>query len=128
MRTMVETATATLVIFGFVLAAQTSPEPGASPGVALQDISRNGPEHSSAFPFVTVSPANDGTVAIGWRLYSLPIDTNAPKSSRTADCHISVSKDRGETFKATNLMNVLRTVRTETEPELWYCNAPWTAV
>ena len=128
MRTMMEAATATLVIFGFVLGAQTPPEPGASPGVALQDISRNGPEHSSAFPFVTVSPANDGTVAIGWRLYSLPIDTNAPKSSRTADCHISLSKDRGETFKATNLMSVLRTVRTETEPELWYCNAPWTAV
>jgi len=108
--------------------AQTPAEPGASPGVELRDISQNGPQFASAFPFVSVSPKYDKTVLIGWRLYSLPIDTNAPKGSRTAECHLAISRDGGATFTDTNLMDFLRTVRTEEEPELWYCNAPWTAV
>jgi hypothetical protein len=88
--------------------AQTPLEPGASLGVELKDISQNGPQFASAFPFVAISPKYDGTVLIGWRLYSLPIDTNAPKGSRTAECHVAISKDGGATFKDTNLMDVLQ--------------------
>ena len=42
MRIMMEAAAATLALFGSVLAAQTPSEPGASPGVSVQDISHNG--------------------------------------------------------------------------------------
>jgi len=110
------------------LLAQTPPEPGVLPGVELTDISKNGPDFASAFPFVSVSPNDDSTVAIGWRLYSAPIDTNADKESRTAECHAAISDDGGGTFRDVNLMDYLRTVRSETMPELWYCNAPWVVV
>lgn len=101
-------------------------EPRASPGVTLIDISKNGPEFSSAFPNLAVSPKDDQTIAIAWRVYSLPINTNAPKGSRTAECHVSISTDGGRTFRDSNVMDVLRTVRVDAaNPELWYCNAPW---
>ena len=101
-------------------------EPGTSPGVALTDISKNGPGFSSAFPNLAVSPKDDQTIAIAWRVYSLPINTNAPKGSRTAECHVSISTDGGRTFRDSNLMDVLRTARVDAaNPELWYCNAPW---
>jgi hypothetical protein len=120
-------ATLTVLLLVAGATGQTPPEPGVQ-GIELKDISQNTPQFASAFPFVAVSPKNDGTVVIGWRLYSLPIDTNSPKGTRTADCHVAISKDNGATFKDTNLMSVLRTVRSGTEPELWYCNAPWTVV
>jgi hypothetical protein len=107
-----------------LLPAQSA-EPGASPGVDIIDISNNSQQFASAFPFVEVSPKDDNLVAVAWRLYSLPIDTNAPKGSRTADCHIAISRDGGRTFHDSNLMSVLRTERSGTMPELWYCNAPW---
>ena len=101
-------------------------EPGASAGVTLVDISKNGPGFSSAFPNVAVSPKDDQTIAIAWRVYSLPINTNAPKGSRTAECHVSISTDGGRTFRDSNVMDVLRTPRVDAaNPELWYCNAPW---
>lgn len=117
-----------MMLAGAPLEAQTPPEPGILPGVELKDISKNGPEFASAFPFVSVSPKNDNRVVIGWRLYSAPIDTNAPKGSRTAECHAALSQDAGATFRDVNLVDALRTVRTATEPELWYCNAPWVVV
>jgi hypothetical protein len=78
------------------------------------------------FPQVNVSPANGKTVAVAWRQYSLPVDTNAAKGARTAECHVSLSTDAGKTFKDTNLMPYLRRERiSAAEPELWFCNAPW---
>lgn len=104
-------------------------EPGTSPGVTLIDISKNAPQFSSAFPNLAVSPKDDQTIAVAWRIYSLPIDTNAPKGSRTAECHVSVSTDGGRTFRISNLMPALRTQRVDAaNPELWYCNAPWVAI
>jgi hypothetical protein len=101
-------------------------EPGASRGVVLQDISKNGPKFSSAFPAVSVDPVNDQTVAVAWRVYSLPINTNALKGSRVAECHVSLSTDGGKTFTDFNLMRELRTaLNGESNLELWYCNAPW---
>jgi hypothetical protein len=101
-------------------------EPGASPGVSLIDISKNSPAYSSAFPSLALNSRNDQEIAVAWRLYSLPIDTNAPRGSRTAECHVSISADGGKTFRDVNLMDALRTERVEGgAPELWYCNAPW---
>lgn len=101
-------------------------EPGASAGVTLYDISKNGPLLSSAFPTLAVNPKNDREVGVGWRVYSLPIDTNAPKGSRTAECHVSLSADNAQTFHDYNLMSVLETKRVDSaHPELAYCNAPW---
>ena len=108
--------------------AQTPAEPGATPGVVLTNISKNTPKFASVFPQVAISPADDKVVAVAWRQYGLPIDTNAPKGQRTAECHVSISKDGGETFTDTNLMPYLRRERVSAaEPELWYCNAPWVA-
>jgi len=118
-----------LVGCGIVIAlAQTRlpDEPASSPGVTLIDISKNGPGFSSAFPNLAVSPKDDQTIAIAWRVYSLPINTNAPKGSRTAECHVSISTDGGKSFRDSNVMDVLRTARVDAaDPELWYCNAPW---
>jgi hypothetical protein len=106
--------------------ARLPDEPGTSLGVTLIDISKNGPSYSSAFPNLAVSPKDDQTIAIAWRVYSLPINTNAPKGSRTAECHVSISTDSGKTFRDSNVMDVLRTARVDAaNPELWYCNAPW---
>jgi hypothetical protein len=103
-------------------------EPGASPGITLFDISHNAPGFSSAFPSLTVNPKSDQAIAVAWRVYFLPIDTNAPKGSRTAECHVSISTDGGATFRDANLMDVLRIAPTDSansNSELWYCNAAW---
>ena len=100
-------------------------EPGASAGLTFVDISRNDATLSSAFPSLAVNARNDQELGIAWRVYSLPIDTNAPKGSRTAECHVSISTDGGETFRDSNLMGALRTKAHGDTPELWYCNAPW---
>ena len=123
-----------IVCFSLVAAvafAQTPPEPGASPGVVLVNISNNKPNATSALPTVVVSPTNDNLVAFAWRRYALPIDTNALKGVRVADCHVSVSRDGGKTFNDTNLMPQLRNEGTPgdaTKPSMWYCNLPWAAI
>ena len=100
-------------------------EPGASPGVTLIDISKNDAALSSAFPGLAINAKNDRELGIAWRVYSLPIDTNAAKGSRIAECHVSISTDGAETFRDSNLMGLLRTRADGATPELWYCNAPW---
>jgi hypothetical protein len=108
--------------------AQAPADPGATAGVVLTNISKNSDKFASVFPQVAVSPADDRVMAVAWRQYSLPIDTNAPKGPRTAECHVAISKDTGASFKDTNLMSYLRRDRiSAAEPELWYCNAPWVA-
>jgi hypothetical protein len=108
--------------------AQTPAEPGATPGVVLTNISKNAKKFASVFPQVAVSRTSPNLVAVAWRQYNLPIDTNALKQDRVAECHVSISKDGGQTFKDRNMMDVLRTTGGNGEPELWGCNAPWVTI
>ncbi len=112
----------------FAAQAQTPPEPGATPGVEIINISKNTPKFASVFPQVAVSRTNPNLVAVAWRRYGLPIDTNALREDRVAECHISISKDGGKTFTERNMMDVLRTPGGNGEPLLWGCNAPWIAI
>ena len=64
--------------------AQTPPEPGATPGVVLTNISKNTKTFASVFPQVAVSRTNPNLIAVAWRRYNLPIDTNALKEDRIA--------------------------------------------
>src|SRR4051812_34965728 len=105
--------------------AQTPPEPGATPGIELTNISKNGAKFASVFPQVAVSRANPNLVAVAWRRYGVPIDTNALRENRVAECYVSISKDGGKTFTERNMMDVLRTPGGNGEPLLWGCNAPW---
>src|SRR5437016_13490317 len=123
------TFVAWLTLIGIIVAfAQTPAEPGATPGVVLTNISKNAKKFASVFPQVGVSRTNPNLVAVAWRQYNLPIDTNALKEDRVAECHVSISKDGGQTFKDRNMMDVLRTAGGNGEPELWGCNAPWVTI
>lgn len=120
-------ALATAVLSTTVL-TQTPTEPGATPGVVLTNISKNTPMFASVFPKVAVSRSDPGLVAVAWRRYGLPVDTNALKEARHAECHVAISRDGGKTFTDRNMMDVLRTTRSGPEPEMWGCNAPWVAI
>jgi len=111
-----------------VASAQTPPEPGATPGVVLTNISKNTSKFASVFPQVAVSRSNPNLIAVAWRQYNLPIDTNALKEDRIAECHVAISKDGGQNFTDKNMMSVLRTPGGNGEPLLWGCNAPWVAI
>ena len=50
-----------------VVSAQTPPEPGATPGVVLTNISKNTAKFASVFPQVAVSRKNPNLVAVAWR-------------------------------------------------------------
>ena len=113
---------------GLMLSAQSPPEPGATPGVVLTNISRNTAKFASVFPQVAVSRSNSQIVAVAWRQYGLPIDIHALKGGRVAECHVSMSKDGGQTFTDRNMMDVLRTPGGNGQPELWGCNAPWVTI
>src|SRR5262245_2862125 len=112
----------------FVASAQTPPEPRATPGVVLTNISKNTPKFASVFPQVAVSRSNPNLVAVAWRQYNLPIDTNALKEDRIAECHVSISKDAGKTFADKNMMSVLRTPGGNGDPLLWRSKAPSVAI
>jgi hypothetical protein len=105
--------------------AQTPPEPGLLAGISVVNISKNSPKFASVFPQVAVSRSNPNLVAVAWRRYNLPVDTNALEKDRIAECYVSISKDGGKTFTERNMMDVLRT---EAAPRLWGCNAPWVAI
>src|SRR5687768_3303389 len=122
------TAAAVIVASSILRAGQTPPEPGATPGVLLTNISKNTVRFASVFPQVAVSRSNPNLVAAAWRRYSLPIDTNALKGTRVAECYASISTDGGQTFTERNMMTSLRTPGGGGEPELWGCNAPWVAI
>src|SRR5437762_13931384 len=108
---------------------------GGPPGkeISLVNISQLTVNSASAFHRVAVSRRDPDLVAVAWREYGLPINTNAGAGpgERTADCHVSVSTDGCNTFHDTNLMPILRhnarhlELPTEPAPRLWYCNAPW---
>jgi hypothetical protein len=118
----------TLLIGMLAVSAQTPPEPGLTPGVVLTNISNNTVKFASVFPQVTVSRADPNLIAVAWRQYNLPIDTNALREDRIAECHVSISKDGGQTFKDRNMMDVLRTPGGNGQPLLWGCNAPWVSI
>src|SRR5437773_2134566 len=111
---------------------------GGPPGneISLVNISQLTVNSASAFHRVAVSRRDPNLMAVAWREYGLPINTNAGAGpgERTADCHVSVSTDGGNTFHDTNLMSILRQntgdpeLPTEPAPGLWYCNAPWVTI
>lgn len=113
---------------------------GASAGsppekeISLVNISATTESFTTAVPQVAVSRTDPNLVAVAWRKYGLPINTNADVGERTADCHVSVSTDGGRTFHDTNLMPILREhtgdpeLPTEPAPGLWYCNWSWVSI
>lgn len=102
--------------------------------IELVNLSNFTVNSASAFHRVSVSRSDPNLVAVAWRDYRLPIDTNADAPDRHAECHVSVSTDGGKTFHDTNLMPMLREdtgdpeLPTEPEPGLWGCNAPWVSI
>jgi hypothetical protein len=108
--------------------AQTPPEPGIPAEVTLTNISKNTAKFASVFPQVAVSRSNPNLVAVAWRRYNLPIDTNALREDRVAECHVAISKNDGKSFTDRNMMDVLRTPGGDGQPLLWGCNAPWVAI
>jgi hypothetical protein len=116
--------------------AQHLPEPGATPGVELINISKvPHDKFISVFPMVAVSRGNPDLVAVAWRQWNLPSDTDAPDFN--AQCHLSLSRDGGKTFHDTDLMPLLRTAGgtggvyeedADGMPHLKGCNAPYVAI
>jgi hypothetical protein len=98
---------------------------GAAQQTTLSNISGNTAQFGSVFPQVAVDPADNDTVAVAWRQYTLPVDTNAPRDARTAECHVSVSIDAGRTFRDTDITPFFRVSTDATAIGLYYCNAPW---
>jgi len=117
---------------------------GATPGgvwagrnsenqVSLVNISAATELFSTGVPQVAVSRVDPNLVAVAWRKYGLPINTNADVGVRTADCHVAISTDGGRTFNDTDLMPILRghthpDLPTEPAPGLWYCNWSWVSI
>ena len=54
---------------GLRVAAQTPPEPGATAGVLITNISRNEAKFASVFPQVAVTRTDPAFVAVAWRRY-----------------------------------------------------------
>ena len=78
--------------------------------ISLVNISQTTEFYATAVPQVAVSRVDPNLVAVAWRKYGLPINTNAGAApgERTADCHVAVSTDGGKTFNDTDLMPILR--------------------
>jgi len=140
-RRMASLVTVCLLMLGITSAGAWAGGPddkdkGKDKEISLVNISKFTVNSASAFHRVAVSRKDPDLVAIAWREYGLPINTNAGAGpgERTADCHVSVSKDGGKTFHDTNLMPFLRQntgdpeLPTEPAPGLYYCNAPWVAI
>lgn len=108
---------------------------GSSPEqeISLVNISATTPSFATGVPQVAVSPVNTDVVAVAWRKYGLPINTNAGVGDRTAECHVKVSTDGGKTFRDTDLTPILRehtdpSLPTQPAPGLWYCNFSWVTI
>ena len=104
-------------------------------GISLVNISQTSEFFTTGVPQVAVSRVDPNLIAVAWRKYGLPINTNAGANpgERTADCHVSVSTDGGQTFTDTNLMPILRQrtdpeMPTQPEPGLFYCNWSWVTI
>jgi len=104
-------------------------------GVSLVNISQTSEFFTTGVPQVAVSRVDPNLIAVAWRKYGLPINTNAGANpgERTADCHVAVSTDGGQTFTDTDLMPILRQrtdpeMPTQPEPGLYYCNWSWASI
>jgi hypothetical protein len=104
-------------------------------GISLVNISQTSEFFTTAVPQVAVSRVDPNLIAVAWRKYGLPINTNAGANpgERTADCHVAVSTDGGQTFTGTDLMPILRQrtdpeMPTQPEPGLFYCNWSWVSI
>ena len=107
----------------------------AAEPITQVNISHVSAQFATGVPQVAVSRTDPNLIAVAWRSYGLPINTNAGSApgERTADCHVSVSTDGGNTFRDTNLMPVLRTnndpdMPTQPAPGLFYCNWSWVTI
>jgi hypothetical protein len=103
--------------------------------ISLVNISQTTASFATAVPQVAVSRVDPNLVAVAWRKYGIPINTNAGAApgERTADCHVAVSTDGGKTFNDTDLMPILRQhsdpdLPTQPAPGLWYCNWSWVSI
>jgi hypothetical protein len=101
--------------------------------ISLVNISATSTSFATGVPQVAVSRVDPKIVAVAWRKYGLPIDTNAGIGDRTADCHVAVSTNGGKTFKDTDLMPILREhtdpdLPTQPAPGLWFCNFSWVSI
>lgn len=126
------TAAAGLTLLG---ATQGSARAGGMPGneISLVNISATTASFATGVPQVAVSPVNPKVVAVSWRKYGLPINTNAGVGDRTAECHVKVSTDGGTTFRDTDLTPILRehtdpSLPTQPAPGLYYCNFSWVTI
>jgi hypothetical protein len=102
-------------------------------GISLVDISATSASFTTGVPQVAVSRVDPNLVAVAWRKYGLPINTNAAVGDRTADCHVAVSTDGGKTFTDTDLMPILRQhtdpdLPTQPAPGLYFCNFSWVSI
>src|SRR5438270_6177826 len=89
----------------------------AAQSISLIDISQTTESFATGVPQVAVSRVDPNLVAVAWRKYGLPINTNAGAApgERTADCHVAISNDGGNTFTDKDLMPIMRH---HTDPEL----------
>jgi len=108
---------------------------GNGPGqnISLINISAASASFTTGVPQVAVSRIDPNLVAVAWRKYGLPINTNAAIGDRTADCHLAVSTDGGNSFNDTDLMPILREhtdpdLPTQPAPGLWFCNFSWVSI
>src|SRR5690242_10362484 len=108
---------------------------GNGPGqnISLINISAASASFTTGVPQVAVSRVDPNLVAVAWRKYGLPINTNAAIGDRTADCHVAVSTDGGNSFNDTDLMPILREhtdpdLPTQPAPGLWFCNFAWVSI
>jgi hypothetical protein len=110
---------------------------GGPPGqeISLVNISQTTEFFATAVPQVAVSRVDPNLVAVAWRKYGLPINTNAGAApgERTAECHVAVSTDGGSTFTDTDLTPILRQhsdldLPTQPAPGLFYCNWSWVSI
>lgn len=106
---------------------------GLEKKISLVNISATSASFATGVPQVAVSRLDPDLVAVAWRKYGLPINTNAAIGDRTADCHVAVSTNGGKTFNDTDLMPILREhtdadLPTQPAPGLWFCNFSWVSI
>src|SRR5437764_7146562 len=127
----------TAAVAGLVLLGTTKGSAQAGNGlekkISLVNISATSASFATGVPQVAVSRVDPKIVAVAWRKYGLPINTNADVGDRTADCHVAVSTDGGKTFADTDLTPILREhtdpdLPTQPAPGLWFCNFSWVSI
>jgi hypothetical protein len=106
---------------------------GRGTEVSLVNISAVSKPFATGVPQVGLSRVDSNVVAVAWRKYGLPINTNADVGGRTAECHVAISTNGGRTFRDTDLTPILRQhtesdLPTQPAPGLWFCNWSWVSI